>query len=82
MGFMFCDCNKLKIIKGINNFNTSKVINIHEMFGSYNILNYLNLNNFNNYNVFYIILINYILQTFLSYLLSFSLTYDLFQCEY
>ena len=32
MSFMFSGCSKLKEIKGINNFNTSKVTSMREMF--------------------------------------------------
>ena len=32
MSYMFNNCNKLKEIKGINKFNTIKVINMQEMF--------------------------------------------------
>jgi len=48
---MFNECYKLKEIKGINNFNTCKVINMREMFQSCQELEYLDLNNFNTSQV-------------------------------
>ena len=51
MGFMFNECHKLQEIKGINNFNTSKVINMSAMFQLCNELEYLNLSNFDTSNV-------------------------------
>ena len=43
---MFYECKKLKQINGINNFNTSKVINMYAMFSKCNELEYLDLSNF------------------------------------
>ena len=58
MSCMFAGCNKLKNIKGINKFNTKKVINMKGMlinmkgmFGACNELEYLDLSNFNTANV-------------------------------
>ena len=51
MGWMFNQCHKLKEIKGINNFNTSNVINMSTMFQGCNELEYLDLSNFNTSNV-------------------------------
>ena len=51
MSFMFCDCNKLKGIKGINKFITNKVTNMKAMFQNCNELEYLDLSNFNTSNV-------------------------------
>ena len=55
---MFLDCYKLKQIKGINKFNTSKVTNMLGMFQNCKELEYLDLSNFdtslvtNMYNMF------------------------------
>ena len=51
MGLMFNECYKLKEIKGINNFSTSKVTDMQRMFGECNELEYLDLSNFNVENV-------------------------------
>ena len=51
MGWMFNECQKLKEIKGINNFNTSEVTNMSAMFQECYELEYLNLSNFNTHNV-------------------------------
>ena len=51
MKFIFSLCSKLKEIKGINNFNTEKVITMEGMFGDCNELEYLDLSNFNTSNV-------------------------------
>ena len=48
---MFDECYKLKEIKGINNFNTSKVTNMAGMFQSCYELEYLDLSNFDTSNV-------------------------------
>ena len=32
MSYIFCNCNKLKEIKGINQFNINKVTEMKEMF--------------------------------------------------
>ena len=48
---MFNKCNKIKEIKGINNFNTSKFTNMNSMFGSCYKLQYLNLTNFDTSNI-------------------------------
>ena len=44
---MFSECKKLKEIKGINNFNTSKLIYMECMFSACGELEYLDLSNFN-----------------------------------
>ena len=49
--WMFNLCHKLKEIKGINNFNTTKVTNMRTMFQKCNVLEYLDLSNFNTINV-------------------------------
>ena len=46
MGWMFNECHKLKEIKGINNFNTSKVTNMSAMFNECFELEYLDLYKF------------------------------------
>ena len=51
MGWMFNKCHKLKEIKGINKFNTSKVNNMRIMFQECNNLEYLDLSNFDTSNV-------------------------------
>ena len=51
MGGMFSGCNKLKEIKGINNFNNSKVKNMKYMFSECKELEYIDLSNFNTSNV-------------------------------
>ena len=48
---MFNECHKLKEIKGINNFNTSKVTNMRIMFQGCNELEYLDLYKFNTSEV-------------------------------
>ena len=48
---MFNQCHKLKEIKGINNFNTSKVTNMNTMFQNCYELEHLDLSNFNTSNV-------------------------------
>ena len=48
---MFGHCLKLKEIKGINNFNTSKVKNMKYMFSECKELEYIDLSNFNTSNV-------------------------------
>ena len=48
---MFNKCFKLKGIKGLENFNTSKVINMSAIFSECYELEYLNLSNFNTSNV-------------------------------
>ena len=48
---MFNECHKLKEIKGINNFNTSKVIYMRAMFQECYELEYLDLSNFDTSNV-------------------------------
>ena len=48
---MFFCCFKLKKIKGINNFNTSKVNNMSFMFSWCESLEYLDLSNFDTSNV-------------------------------
>ena len=42
----FFGCKKLREIKGINNFKTSQVSNIHSIFYSCEELQYLDLSNF------------------------------------
>ena len=51
MKYMFNKCHKLKEIKGINNFNTTKVTIMNGMFQECNELEYLDLSNFNTSNV-------------------------------
>ena len=51
MEFMFNKCAKLKIIMGINNFNTSNVTNMNAMFQKCLKLEYLNLSNFDTSKV-------------------------------
>ena len=51
MNNMFDGCNKLKEIKGINNFNTIKVNNMYCMFSACKELKSLDLSNFNTSNV-------------------------------
>ena len=48
---MFNECHKLKEIKGINKFNTSKVNNMGAMFQLSKELEYLDLSNFDTRNV-------------------------------
>ncbi len=48
MSNMFNRCHKLKEIKGINNFNTSQVISMEEMFKECYELEILDLTNFNS----------------------------------
>ena len=48
---MFNNCYKLKEIKGINKFNTSKVKNMNSMFQYCNEIEYLDLSNFDTSNV-------------------------------
>ena len=51
MSEMFCECNNLKEIKGINNFITINVTDMHEMFNECYELEYLDLSNFNTSKV-------------------------------
>ena len=51
MAYMFNQCNKLKEIKGINNFDTSKVTAMETMFNECRELEYLDLSNFDTYNI-------------------------------
>ena len=51
MGFMFAGCNKLKEIKGINQFNTNNVTNMKAIFQECNELISLDLSNFNTSKV-------------------------------
>ena len=51
MNHMFCECHKLKEIKGINKFITNKVISMRTMFQKCYELQYLDLTNFNTFNV-------------------------------
>ena len=48
---MFSGCHKLKEIKGINQFNTSKVQHMYAMFQHCKELEYLDLSSFDTYNV-------------------------------
>ena len=48
---MFNECQKLKEIKGINNFNTIKVTKMNGMFQLCSELEYLDLSKFNTSNV-------------------------------
>ena len=48
---MFNQCHKLKEIKGINKFNTSKVTNMSTMFGKCNEIESINLSNYDTSNV-------------------------------
>ncbi len=48
---MFCNCYKLKEIKGINKFITNKVGNMRNMFSQCKELEYLDLSSFNTYSV-------------------------------
>ena len=48
---MFNNCKKLKEIKGLNKFITSKVIIMKAMFQDCNELVHLDLSNFNTSNV-------------------------------
>jgi len=49
---MFNHCHKLKEIKGIEKFNTSKVITMRGMFQQFHEIEYLNLSNFDTSNVY------------------------------
>ena len=51
MSDMFRKCYKLREIKGLNKFNTSKVTNMIGMFNECKELEYLDLSNFNTSNV-------------------------------
>ena len=51
MDFMFCACKNLKKIKGINEYNTSKVLDMKGMFIGCKEIVYLDLSNFNTSNV-------------------------------
>ena len=51
MGFMFGGCYKLKIIKGIEKFNTFNVNNMSAMFQECNEIEELNLSKFNTSKV-------------------------------
>ena len=44
---MFNNCNKIKEIKGINQFNTNNVTKMNSMFQQCKELIYLDLSNFN-----------------------------------
>ena len=46
MSYMFNECNKLKLIKGIEKFNTINVINMKAMFEECNEIEELDLSNF------------------------------------
>ena len=48
---MFHNCNQLKVIKGLNKFNTSKVLTMKAMFQLCTKLEYLDLSNFDTSNV-------------------------------
>ena len=48
---MFNECHKLKEIKGMDKFNTSKVIDMNTMFQKCYELEYLDLTNFNSHIV-------------------------------
>ena len=48
---MFNECNKLKEIKGLNKFNTSKVTSMSGMFQECNELENIDLTNFDADNV-------------------------------
>ena len=48
---MFRQCHELKIIKGINKFNTIKVTNMKAMFSECYCLKHLDLKNFNTSEV-------------------------------
>ena len=48
---MFSVCKKLKEIKGINHFNTSKVQNMNHIFQYCYELEYIDLSNFDTSNV-------------------------------
>ena len=51
MALMFCDCNKLKEIKGMNKFITNNVKDMTSMFQSCKELCSLDLSNFDTSNV-------------------------------
>ena len=51
MGWMFYGCHKLKEIKGLNNFNTSKVTIMTSFFEECKEMKNLQLSNFNTSNV-------------------------------
>ena len=51
MCYMFTQCNKLKEIQGLNNFNTKKVTTMEAMFQLCTELEYLNLTSFDTSNV-------------------------------
>ena len=51
MSLMFNNCNKLKEIKGINNFVTNKVVDMSGLFQLCKELEYLDLSNFDTSNV-------------------------------
>ena len=51
MSYLFAGCNKLKEIKGIDKFNTSKVNNMKAMFQLCNEIESLNLSSFDTSNV-------------------------------
>ena len=51
MQYMFKQCDKLKEIKGILNFNTFNVKSMCGMFEACKELKYLDLSNFNIFNV-------------------------------
>ena len=51
MSNMFCICQNIKQIIGVNKFNTAKVTNMEGMFQLCINLEYLDLSNFNTNNV-------------------------------
>ena len=51
MRFMFPECYELKEIKGISNFDASKVVDMSAMIQECHELEYLDLTNFNTSNV-------------------------------
>ena len=51
MSEMFCECNNLKEIKGINNFITINVTNMIAMFQNCTELEYLDISSFNTSKV-------------------------------
>ena len=51
MGWMSNKFHKLRITKGIENFNTIKVTNMEVMFNGCNSLEFLDLSKFNTENV-------------------------------
>ena len=49
--YMFCGCSNLRIVEGIENWDTSKVTNMSYMFHACNNLTSLDVSNFNTSNV-------------------------------